>query len=149
MLLKRCHRILSQGFLILVLLGSIGLVAACESSGSQTALSSGFRTWLLVQPPQGPLPVNRPVNVRSRTEDSQYKVSHVELYLVEFLPKEQSASPLSNVLIRADRAPFDQTTFTASQVFVPSAAGHYVVKVVGYNKRGQTAVSDYIGFDVE
>ncbi len=130
------------GFLFVLILG-LGQITACNSNNGQPTVSPELRTRLLVQPPDGPLPVNRAVNVRARIEDARYKVSHAELYAVQ-LPTGES-----NVLIRSDAAPFDQTSFTSSQVFVPSQRGHYVIKVVGYNKRGQAAESDYLGFDVE
>jgi hypothetical protein len=76
--------------------------------------------------------------------DVQNGVSHVELYAVQSPEGEEEL-----LLIRSDPAPFDQTTFTVSQMFVPTRPGHYVIKVVGYNKLGQSAESDYIGFDVE
>jgi hypothetical protein len=88
------------------------------------------------------LQVNQPVNVRSRTQDTESRISHIELYAVELPSGEQ------NVLIRSDPAPFDQTTYTASQIFIPAQPGHYVIKVVGYNRQGNWAESDYIGFDV-
>ena len=127
-----------------VILLFIGLLTtACLAVSEETVeLPEGVRTWLLVRAPEKPLPINRPVIVKSRTEDVD-GVSHVELYAVE--------TPAGNtdVLIRADRAPFAQTSFTASQPFTPLQKGHYVIKVVGYNRLGETAVSDFIGFDVE
>lgn len=119
------------------------LMAACDLTGTDTTTSEGIRTWLLVTPPESTLPVNRPLNVRSRTQDSVNFVSHVELYAVQ-LP-----SGDTDLLIRSDAAPFQQTTFTASQVFIPRQPGHYVIKVVGYNKLGNKAESNFIGFDVE
>lgn len=115
---------------------------ACVATEAEPTLPSGVRTWLLVKAPEGPLPLNEPVIVRSRTEDSQ-GVSHVELYAVE-LPSGET-----NVILRSDRAPFAQTSFTAIQTFIPLQEGHYVIKVVGYNRRGESAESDLIGFDVE
>ena len=127
---------------LVILLFCVGLVTACNSNKADTPAPQGLRTWLLVRAPDGPLPVGRPIDVRSRSEDSQNGVSHVELYAVE-LPTGES-----NVLIRSDAAPFQQTSFTASQVFTPMQAGHYVIKVKGYNKIGQSVESEYIGFDV-
>jgi hypothetical protein len=132
-----------QLWVILALLVSVGLLAACSSSEAELTPYQGVRTWLLVKAPEGPLPINRAVTVKSRTEDTEHKVSHVELYAVQWPEGEEE------LLIRSDPAPFDQTSFTASQTFTPRRPGHYVIKVVGYNKLGQKAESDYIGFDVE
>jgi hypothetical protein len=133
----------SQLWIILFLLISIGLLAACGSNQAEPTPYQGVRTWLLVKAPDDPLPANKPVAVKSRTEDSVYKVSHVELYAVQWPGGEEE------LLIRSDPAPFDQTSFTASQTFTPQTPGHYVIKVVGYNKLGENDESDYIGFDVE
>lgn len=124
-----------------------GLMTACNLTTSDTAKAQKLHTWLLVSPPETPLPCNKPVNVRSRTQDAANFVSHVELYAVE-LPAAPGGVPEENVLVRADAAPFQQTTFTASQLFIPKRPGHYVIKVIGYNKLGDKAESDYIGFDV-
>jgi len=121
----------------------MSVITACGSSNAEPTPLPGLNTWLLVKAPNNPLPVNQPVNVRSRTEDAQNGVSHVELYALK-LPSGET-----NVLIRSDRAPFDQTTFTASQIFFPKKPGHYVVQVIGYNNKGQTAPSNIIGFDVK
>ena len=149
MFLKRYQYIVTLGLISLLLLVAAGLLTACDSADPEADVSPGLRTVLLVDAPQAPLPAGRSVTVKSRTEDSQYKVSHVELYLVELLPEGSETPLLENVLIRADEAPFDQTTFTAFQDFTPVRPGHYVIKVVGYNKRGQIAESDYIGFDAK
>ena len=142
MLMKR--RFLLQLWPIFVLLMIVGLVVtACDSTETDTTIPQGIHTQLLVKAPEASLPLNEPVEVKSRTQDIQNCVSHVELYAVE-LPSGQT-----NVLIRSDRAPFEQTTFTTSQAFVPTQRGHYVIKVVGYNKLGDKMESDYIGFDVE
>ena len=130
-------------WLILTLLLCMSVITACGSSNVEPTPLPGLNTWLLVKAPDQPLPLNKPVNVRSRTEDAQSGVSHVELYALE-LPSGES-----NVLIRSDRAPFDQTTFTASQYFIPKQPGHYVVQVVGFNNKGETAPSNIIGFDVK
>jgi hypothetical protein len=128
--------------LFLLLLG-MSLMTACTSTSTEPEPLPGVNTWLLVKTPDRPLPLNKPVNVRSRTEDGQAKVSHVELYALE-LPSGET-----NVLIRSDRAPFDQTTFTASQYFVPKQPGHYVVQVFGYNNKGEVAQSNIISFDAQ
>jgi hypothetical protein len=128
-------------WIILTLLLCMSVVTACGSSDAAPTPPPGVNTWLLVKAPDQPLPVNKPINVRSRTEDGQAGVSHVELYALE-LPSGET-----NVLIRSDRAPFDQTTFTASQFFIPKQPGHYVVQVVGYNNKGETAHSNIISFD--
>ena len=133
----------SQLWSILILLIGVGLLVACSSSEAEPTPYQGIRTWLLVKAPDAPLEVNKPVTVKSRTEDSMHKVSHVELYAVQWPGGEEE------LLIRSDPAPFDQTSYTASQTFTPKTPGHYVIKVVGYNKLGQNDESDYIGFDVE
>ena len=130
-------------WLILILLLCLSVITACGSSSAEPTPLPGVNTWLLVKAPDQPLPVDKPVNVRSRTEDAEAGVSHVELYALE-LPSGET-----NVLIRSDRAPFDQTTFTASQFFIPKQPGHYVVQVVGFNNKGETAPSNIIGFDVK
>lgn len=132
-----------QLWVILILLICAGTVTACGTSESDTPSPVGVRTWLLVKAPAGPLPANKPVNVRSRTEDSQAHVSHVELYALQ-LPSGET-----NVLIRSDEAPFDQSSFTVAQVFTPKQPGHYVIQVVGYNHQGEKSKSNIIGFDVE
>lgn len=121
----------------------VSLLVACSSGEARPTPSPGVHTWLLVRAPDGPLPVNKPVKVKSRTEDALHQISHVELYAVK--------SPLyeGELLLRSDRAPFDQTTFTADQVFTPTQPGRYVIKVVGYNKRGQSDESDYLSFEVK
>jgi len=125
-----------------VALAGLLLLTACETTNSQNGSTPGLRTWLLVKAPDNALPAGKPVNVRSRTMDAANKVSHVELYAVQW------PSGQGELLIRSDPAPFDQTTFTASQIFTPTAPGYYVIKVVGYNKRGEKMESDYLGFDV-
>jgi len=125
----------------LILLGA-AVLTACNNSEPEKP-PAGIRTWLLVKAPDTSLPLDKPVTVRSRTEDGEAGVSHVELYAIE-LPSGES-----NVLIRSDRAPFDQTSFTAAQVFVPQQPGHYVIQVVGYNGRGEKSESNIISFDVE
>ena len=129
--------------LILILLLCMSFLTACGSSDAEPTPPPGVNTWLLVKAPDHPLPLDQPVNVRSRTEDGQAGVSHVELYALE-LPSGET-----NVLIRSDRAPFDQTTFTASQYFIPKQSGHYVIQVVGYNNKGETARSNIISFDAQ
>ncbi len=129
---------------IAILIFCLGVVTtACFSSSSaEVDVPEGLHTWLLVRAPDRPLALNQPVDVRSRTEDAQNGISHVELYAVE-LPTGQS-----EVLLRADAAPFQQTSYTASQIFVPKQVGHYAIKVVGYNRIGEKAVSETISFDV-
>jgi hypothetical protein len=126
----------------LILLFCGGGLTGCSSTEATPTPTPGIRTWLLVKAPDSPLPINEPVNVKSRTEDSR-GVSHVELYALQ-LP-----SGDTNVLIRSDRAPFDQTSFTASQIFVPIQKGHYVVQVIGYNRTGEKSESNIIGFDID
>jgi hypothetical protein len=126
---------------MLVLILCLSVLTACGDTIAEPTPQPGVNTWLLVKAPDQPLPVNKPVNVRSRTEDGQVGVSHVELYALE-LPSGET-----NVLIRSDRAPFDQTTFTASQFFIPKQPGHYVVQVIGYNNIGETSPSNIISFD--
>jgi hypothetical protein len=139
--LKHHRPIIYYPLIVLTLLLLAGLLPACGFfTGTKEA---SLRTWLLVRPPDGPLVLHQPVTVRSRTEDANNKVSHVELYAVELPTGER------NVLLRSDAAPFDQTSYTAAQVFIPNAPGHYVIKVVGFNRLGQKAESDYIGFDVQ
>jgi len=127
---------------ILLLTLCLGVLMACSSAESDTTAQAGLRTWLLVRAPDGPLPAGKPLDVKSRSQDAQHGISHVELYAVE-LPTGQR-----DLLIRADKAPFQQTTFTASQIFTPLQAGHYVIKVVGYNNIGEKTESEYISFDV-
>ena len=126
---------------ILFLLLSIGLLTTCGSGGDANSVQD-LNTRLLVSAPETMLPVGQPVEVRSRTEDADTAISHVELYAVQ-VPNGQS-----NVLIRSDVAPFQQTAFTASQIFTPLQAGRYAIKVVGYNIEGDRADSDTISFEV-
>jgi hypothetical protein len=123
------------------LLISISLfVVACNST--QNVAPPSLRTWLLVRAPDAPLPIDKPVIVKSRTEDSR-GVSHVELYAIQ-LPTGES-----NVLLDSQPAARDQTSFTASQTIVPTQRGHYAIKVVGYNKLGESAESETISFEVQ
>lgn len=131
------------GLAALLVMAAVLLPACSSSSETRPTPVPGLRTWLLVKAPDNPLPVNRPVNVRSRTQDALNQVSHVELYAVQW------PAGTGELLIRSDPAPFDQTTFTAAQIFVPAQSGHYVIKVVGYNKLGEKVESDYLGFDVQ
>lgn len=126
--------------IIIVLLLSTGLITACGSNGTQTAPLADIKTELLVRAPDGPLPLNRSIEVKSRTE-AKDGVSHVDLYVT--LPTNQE------VLVRSDPATFRQTNFIMAQMFTPRQAGHYVIKVVGYNKQGTPASSNSIGFDVQ
>ena len=132
-----------QLWLVLTLLLCVAVMTACAASETARVPPPGVRTWLLVKAPEDPLPLNKTVNVRSRTEDGEAGVSHVELYAIE-LPSGEA-----NVLIRSDPAPFDQTSFTANQVFTPTEKGHYVIQVKGYNRRGDRSESNIISFDVE
>jgi hypothetical protein len=135
----------------IILVGlSLGLLSGCTATqGEPTALAE-IQTKLLVRAPDGALPVNKAINVKSVTEASG-GVSHVELYAVEF--PGQAVDPTTNqkqiLLLRADAAPFQQQTFAAAQTFTPLQAGHYVIKVVGYNALGKAAESEYIGFEVQ
>ncbi|MBN1993271.1 MAG: hypothetical protein JW953_11250 [Anaerolineae bacterium] len=136
-------KLLLQLWLILILLLFAVLITACTDSQAETTPSAGVRTWLLVKEPEHPLPLDRkPVAVRSRTE-AGVGVSHVELYALQ-LPSGET-----NLLIRADQAPFAQTSFTVNQTFIPTQSGHYVIQVKGYNRLGESAESDIISFDVE
>lgn len=139
------------GILILVL--GIGLLTTCSSSEdaetvATVAISEELTTWLLVGEPATALPVGRTVNVRSRSEDSQHEISHVELYLVEFRP-EGSDDIIRNLLIRSDAAPFQQVSFTVLQPFTPKQPGHYIIKVRGYNKIGESTESETLSFVVK
>ena len=125
---------------ILLLLLSTGFIAACGTNATQTAPLSDIKTELLVRAPDGSLPLNKSIEVKSRTE-AKDGVSHVDLYIT--LPSNQE------VLARSDAATFRQTNFITSQMFTPKQAGHYVIKVVGYNKQGTPASSNSIGFDVQ
>jgi len=136
----------SKAFQLVIIIGVVlvGLLitTGCNTADSQSEPTPGVHIRLLVKAPDNALPAGKPVNVRSRTMDAVNKVSHVELYAVQW------PSGQGELLIRADPAPFDQTTFTASQIFTPTAPGHYVIKVVGYNKLGEKMESAYLGFDV-
>jgi hypothetical protein len=130
---------LHWGVILLLLLGA-GLIAACGTDATQTAPLSDIKTELLVRAPDGPLPLNKSIEVKSRTE-AKDGVSHVDLYIT--LPNNQE------VLARSDAATFRQTNFITSQMFTPKQTGHYVIKVIGYNKQGTPAASNSIGFDVQ
>ena len=102
-----------------------------------------FGTRLLVRAPDKPLPLNnKPITVNARVQDPNSYISHVELYAVE-MPGN------TNVLLDSQVAPFEQTVFTASPSFTPSVPGDYVIKVVGYNKNGDSRESEYIRFTVQ
>lgn len=126
----------------LILLLYFGLITACQNAEEETPRPAKLQTQLLVRAPDAPLPVNQAITVRSHTVDPQ-AVSHVELYAVK-LPSGET-----DVLLRSDQAPFAQTSFTVSQTFTPVQPGHYVIKVVGYNRKGEKTESSFIGFDVE
>jgi hypothetical protein len=129
------------GVSLLILCGL--MLTACNDLFGTDGPGQTVHTQLLVTAPDRALPQDRPIEVKSRTQDTEYYVSHVELYAVQ-LPSGET-----DVLIRSDPAPFQQTTFTISQPFVPAEPGHYVIKVVGYNKLGQKMESNFLGFDVE
>ena len=138
---------------LLILLSSFGLMTAC-SSGDQ-AVSQTFQTSLLVTEPATPLLVNNQYEIKSRTQAPEHGVSHVELYVVEYVPLNQAIVnqpevaaqlPYQNIVISSQAAPFDQTIFTASQSFIPKQPGEYLIKVVGYNKIGQISESQYLRF---
>jgi hypothetical protein len=135
-------------WMILALLLVAGLVAACAAGEPETTTPDRIQIWLLVREPEVPLPVDRPVIVKSRSEAPLPGISHTELYLVE-LRAPDNTLVLDNVLIRADAAPVEQTVFTVDQTFTPTVPGHYVIKVVGYDKEGQSDESEYIGFTVQ
>lgn len=126
--------------LILSLLLSLGVITACQSAATETQPLPEIQTALLVRAPDGPLPLNKSIEVRSRT-DASAGVSHVDLYVT--LPDNQE------VLVRSDAAAFQQKSLTASQTFTPKQPGHYIIKVVGYNQQGTPYPSNSIGFDVQ
>ena len=128
--------------LLYILAGQSLLLTACLGADAESPELPEIRTQLLVRAPETALPLNKPVTVRSRVE-AKSGVSHVELYAV------QMPAATTEILIRADEAQFDQPTFTASQTFTPRERGRYVIKVVGYNRFGQSDTSDFIGFEVE
>jgi hypothetical protein len=127
------------GLIIILLLG-IGLITACQSAEPEAQPLPEIQTELLVRAPDGPLPLNKSVEVRSRT-DASAGVSHVDLYVT--LPTNEE------ILVRSDAAAFQQKSFTASQTFTPKQPGHYIIKVVGYNQQGTPYSSNSIGFDVQ
>jgi hypothetical protein len=134
---------MSLWFILLVLWLTTGLMTACTPTEAEVRKLPEIHTQLLVRAPDGPLPTNKSVSVRSLTE-AETGVSHVELYAVE-LPTGQR-----DVLIRSDPAPSAHPpSFTLAQLFTPLQPGHYVIKVVGYNSLGQAAESDYLGFDIQ
>lgn len=128
--------------MVVALWVSAGLMVACEPTATESKPLPEIQTQLLVRAPDAPLLLNKTVEVESRT-DAEGGVSHVELYAVELPTGEK------DVLIRSDVASLHPTTFTTSQEFIPRQAGHYVIKVVGYNRSGQSHTSNFIGFDVQ
>lgn len=132
---------------IIILLLGLTLISACNTTESESVAPAGLRTWLLVGEPTAPLPAGQPVEVRSRSEDVENGISHVELYLIQFQP-ETGAVVDEEILIRSDAAPFAQTGFTASQIFAPKEAGRYVIQVKGYNQIGESVRSNTISFAV-
>jgi hypothetical protein len=129
-----------QLWLVVILLLGAGLITACRSAEIEAEPLPEIQTELLVRAPDGPLPLNKSIEVRSRT-DAIDGVSHVDLYVT--LPDNQE------VLVRSDAAAFQQKSFTASQTFTPKQSGHYIIKVVGYNQQGKPYPSNSIGFDVQ
>ncbi len=117
-------------------------VAACSSTEEPETTYTGVNTQLLVTEPNAPLFVNDQVEVISKSDDSQYGISHIELYAVQ-LPDGNT-----DVLLRSDAAPFNQTSFTASQIFTPKQPGRYVIQVIGYNHIGEASITNALGFDV-
>lgn len=140
MIIRKYGR-LRLGLVIALWLG-VGLMAACTVDGAEVESLPEIQTQLLVRAPDAALPLNKSIEVQSRT-DAADGVSHVELYAVELPTGEKE------VLIRSDAASLHPTTFTTSQEFIPRQPGHYVIKVVGYNRSGQSHTSNFIGFDVQ
>jgi hypothetical protein len=126
-----------QVWLMLAL--ALGFITACGSSATEPLPE--IETYLLVRAPDQPLPANKSIEVRSQTEAAQ-GVAQVNLIAVELPTGEKE------VLLWSNAAPNFQTSFVASQQFTPLQPGHYVIKVVGYNRLGGNSTSDYIGFDV-
>lgn len=135
---------------LLILLFSFGLMTAC--SGNQKTVEQTFQTSLLVSEPTTSLTTGEQYDIKSRTQAPTYGVSHVELYVVEFVPfggappEIATQLPYQNVLISSQAAPYNQTIFTADQYFIPKQPGEYLIKVVGYNKIGETSESQYLRF---
>lgn len=138
MMVKKCAG-WRLGFVTILLL-SLGLITACRSADTQAQPLPEIQTELLVRAPDGPLPLNKSIEVRSRT-DASAGVSHVDLLVT--LPTNEE------ILVRSDAAAFQQKSFTASQTFTPKQTGHYIIKVVGYNQQGTPYTSNSIGFDVQ
>jgi hypothetical protein len=128
--------------IVFILWVGAGILVACGAAGPENPSLPPIQTELLVRAPDASLPLNKSIEVLART-DAAEGVSHVELYAVELPTGEKE------VLIRSDAAPPHATTFTTSQDFIPRQAGHYVIKVVGYNSLGQSSTSNFIGFDVQ
>ena len=141
---------LQPGLIFLVAV-AIGLLTACSQTEAETPTPEGVQTQLLVTAPAQPLPVNQPVNVKSKTEDARQQVSHVELYAVKWPSKETEAEAgkRDELLLRSDAVDFDQTVFIAHQEFVPTEPGIYAIKVVGYNKLGHSAATENLEFEVK
>ena len=138
MIVKR--RIRWHLWLIAVLVIASSLTAACQAAETNAPVLPEIQTQLLVRAPDGSLPLNKSIEVRSRT-DADSGVAHVDLYVT--LPSNEE------VLVYSDAAAFQQKSFTASQTFTPRQPGHYVIKVIGYNQLGQNASSNSIGFEVQ
>jgi hypothetical protein len=125
-------------------------MTAC--SGNQQTVEQTFQTSLLVSEPTTSLTAGEQYNIRSRTQAPTNGVSHVELYVVEFVPFDGAPPevapllPYQNVLISSQAAPYNQTIFTADQPFIPNQPGEYLIKVVGYNKIGESSESQFLRF---
>ena len=128
-----------QLWIIGIFLLSTGLLTACSSTNGEAQPLPEIQTVLLVRAPDGPLPLNKSIEVRSRT-DAEEGVSHVDLYVT--LPSNEE------ILVRSEAATLRQKSFSTSQMFTPKQAGHYVIRVLGYNLQGAAHASNSIGFDV-
>lgn len=138
---------LKSTLLVIGLCITLILITACNGTGETAATNlPEIRTQLLVRAPDGPLPLNKAITVKSLVE-AKSGVSHAELYLVKFSPL--NGDPLENTLLRSDAAAFGQPVFTAAQPFTPLQTGHYVIKVMGYNTQGGKMESESISFDVQ
>lgn len=141
---------LKLALLVGVFLGlSLIWLTACTGTGeTATRELPEIRTQLLVRAPDASLPLNKSITVKSLVE-AKNGVSHAELYLVKF-SQPDGATLLENTLLRSDAATtVGQPVFTAAQPFTPVQAGHYVIRVVGYNTQGGKMESETISFDVQ
>lgn len=134
---------------LLILLLSFGLMTAC--SGNQQTIEQTFQTSLLVSEPTTSLTAGEQYDIKSRTQ-APNGVSHVELYVVEYVPFGGAPPevipllPYKDVLISSQAAPYNQTIFTANQYFIPNQPGEYLIKVVGYDKAGDSRESQFLRF---